>query len=786
LSAIQPQKGSAMSEGTHDTNDGFSLQNFPSLKAYIDGIGAEQINFKKYLIKEYTHRHYYVERSYIRITDDGDVIAPEEYMPTAALADRIKQEIVGVKDWPRVIPFNESSLRKFVREKLGDNKMYRFYIRGEKLAKIAKKNNTSVEDNMIMVQVRYDRDDGSKNYKPWSFFSDGKWRMMEPDDKLPFFKPQSKTRSNKIMLHEGPKAAAAAQQIVDDYEHNKITHPWAKELSEYEHWGIIGGALATHRSDYAELQEEKVKLVVYMCDNDELGKGSVGVVSQNYGRKMSSIQFDDRWPSAWDIADPMPEEFFDKENNRYCGPTIKSLLEPATWATKEIPNPDGKKKLYELTDAFMESWVFCNKPKMFINIDRPSYCYNEEGFDDWNAGFSHVKKTSELLKAKNHRKVGEIMYAPGEKPGIFNTGTDEKDHLMKFNMHVAPNIEKKKGDNKLWTEFLEHLFPDEEDRYQVMRWIATLIARPKIKINYAVLLISETQGVGKSTLGSYVLEPILGENNVSYPNERTITESNFNSWQAHKRLAVVNEIYAGHSYKAYNELKHLITEPTIEVNEKYQPTYNIANWCHILACSNDERAIKFTVDDRRWLVPLVTEKKWKPAMWDRFHKWLKLDGLKIIKQWAEDFVASDPANVIMPGEEAPMTNRKKSISEVMLSEGERLVLDRMKELAETMVDEKGDQIDFYVTVHDLREYVREEIHQGRKDANVESGYRLKKLLKSHGFHALPRMKCDKKVMTEVITNKNDFFVKSQSEMDKVAKRVAWKLGEGLTVRLETL
>jgi hypothetical protein len=122
----------------------------------------------------------------------------------------------------------------------------------------------------------------------------------------------------------------------------------------------------------------------------------------------------------------------------------------------------------------------------------------------------------------------------------------------------------------------------------------------------------------------------------------------------------------------------------------------------------------------------------------------------------------------------------------MLSEGERLVLDRMKELAETMVDEKGDQIDFYVTVHDLREYVREEIHQGRKDANVESGYRLKKLLKSHGFHALPRMKCDKKVMTEVITNKNDFFVKSQSEMDKVAKRVAWKLGEGLTVRLETL
>ena len=214
------------------------------------------------------------------------------------------------------------------------------------------------------------------------------------------------------------------------------------------------------------------------------------------------------------------------------------------------------------------------------------------------------------------------------------------------------------------------------------RWIATIICRPDIKMNYAVLLISEQQGVGKSTLATYILSPLVGEDNVSYPEENIIVESRFNSWQGRKRLAVVNEIYAGHSYKAYNRLKSVITEPTITVEEKYQPNYEIANWCHIFACSNDERAIKFAIDDRRWLVPLVTEKPWGHHNWTKFHKWLKDDGLGIIKQWAIDFAAEDVANVVYPGEQAPMTRRKKSVCETMLSDAERLVLDRMAAIKE--------------------------------------------------------------------------------------------------------
>ena len=778
--------------------DTWSLANFVHLRNYINSIGAEQLSFKRYLIKEYTNKHYYIEKYYISITDEGEIICPDEYKPSEAVANLIKTEIeakLKSGQWPVVIPFGENQLREFLRE-LGDNcKPYRFYIRGSKLARFSAKRNSSADEDMIMLQVREDYENGNKAYKPWSYFSDGRWRQMECDEKLPFFKPKTKTIAAKIMLHEGAKAALAAQEIADAFREGKSQHPWAKDLAEFEHWGAIGGALAIHRGDYAELTDEKPSNVVYMCDNDELGQRSLSAVSQCYGKKMDVIKFDERWKYSWDIADDMPESFFDA--NKYIGPSLKSLMHPATWATKEVSRR-GSKVTYDLTDAFMATWVFCVSPKLFINIDKPSYYHNEDQFNDRVKHLSDVKKTSELLINKFSTKVDCLMYDPGKNPGIYNTGTNQKDSLIKFNMHVAPTIPSKTGDDSLWRAYLDHMFPSEKDRYEMKRWIATLIARPDVKINYAVLLISETQGVGKSTLASYILAPLLGENNVSYPEESVITESKFTSWQVRKRLAIVNEIYAGHSYKAYNRLKSVITEPNITVEEKYQPTYDIQNWCHIFACSNDERAIKFTIDDRRWLIPLVTEKKWSLENWKKFHNWLKVDGLCIIKNWAEEFVKADPKNVILPGAEAPMSDRKKQVYETSLSEGERIILSRMEEIKEAMMGQP-----FYVSINDLRRYIAMKTDPQRNNvyfikpvdssssnpppaideskmnlSNVkESAYRIKKMLKSNGFFSNGSQIRIEGDLTYIVGN-------DKSEIEHIMK--ASTLDEGPMVRIPLL
>jgi hypothetical protein len=64
-------------------------------------------------------------------------------------------------------------------------------------------------------------------------------------------------------------------------------------------------------------------------------------------------------------------------------------------------------------------------------------------------------------------------------------------------------------------------------------------------MKYGVLLISEQQSVGKSTLSEKILRPLVGEHYVSIVSESEIVDSNFNGWAAHKRLPITHEIYQG-------------------------------------------------------------------------------------------------------------------------------------------------------------------------------------------------------------------------------------------------
>jgi hypothetical protein len=137
----------------------------------------------------------------------------------------------------------------------------------------------------------------------------------------------------------------------------------------------------------------------------------------------------------------------------------------------------------------------------------------------------------------------------------------------------------------------------------------------------------------------------------------------------------VNEIYSGHSWKAYNKLKSAITDREVEVNEKYQRTYTIENWCHVFACSNSMKALRMEEDDRRWFYPEVTEEKWSRDKFEYFHNWLKSGGTSIIKHWAENF-----GNYIQKGMPAPMTERKKELIIASRTEGQQ----EAAELAEAL------------------------------------------------------------------------------------------------------
>ena len=144
--------------------------------------------------------------------------------------------------------------------------------------------------------------------------------------------------------------------------------------------------------------------------------------------------------------------------------------------------------------------------------------------------------------------------SPGEQ-----TGRIAFDGAQAINVYERPEIMPKEGDVSLFIEFMEHLVPDPEDRKELSRWCATLIARPDIKMGYSVILASQIQGIGKTTLAEQILAPLVGMPNCSFPSTKEVL-GDYTTWRVFKRLAVVGGIYEGQSANAYNQLKTCITD----------------------------------------------------------------------------------------------------------------------------------------------------------------------------------------------------------------------------------
>jgi len=440
---------------------------------------------------------------------------------------------------------------------------------------------------------------------------------------------------------------------------------------------------------------------------------------------MQMLVFDNRFPLNFDLADPWPANpKWWSERGRYIGPSMDDCLVPATMATKEFMTQEGK-TAHSIRKQFAGEWAWVHDPAVFIHKRQNDRMLSTDAFNRCVRPFSHVNDTARLLLRFESSHADGVQYAPDEGPGIINKGGRR---LM--NTYRPPTMKPIEGDVTPFLEFMAHLIPVEQDKLELMRWCATLIARPDIRMLYGVLLISEVQGVGKGTLGEKILAPLLGAGNVSFPSEQEVCDSSFNSWLVSKRLAVVHEIYAGQSKKAYNKLKSTITDREVTASLKYISNYTIANWIHIFACSNSLEALKLDIHDRRWLVPGVTNQKKTPDYWRQFHTWLDDDGLGIIKWWAADFLTRNEP--VLSGTHAPMTEMKREVIEAGRSEGQRLAHDIATNAMEQMKASPQKKVVFIMS--EVRQLVANTRHLDVNDYRMEKLLTLRKTMLAVGMH----------------------------------------------------
>ena len=239
------------------------------------------------------------------------------------------------------------------------------------------------------------------------------------------------------------------------------------------------------------------------------------------------------FPLVSTLGDPFPKNLFQERpegGSHYDGPPVGDCLHPATWATSQRSKRRGKKKgrpSYRLRDAFADQWVWIAQLGMFGHrqglvsmLDAATWNAKTGGFRTWRGWriyFIEVRVD----------EVEGVDYLPGV-PERLVQGPGQK---LAYNLYVdsgvpaAPDI-----CAEPWLEFVAYLVPNERERGEVLRWIATLLARPKIRMGYSLLMVSERQGVGKSLLGT-ILADCVGRNNASSPGISDIM-SDFNAWSA--------------------------------------------------------------------------------------------------------------------------------------------------------------------------------------------------------------------------------------------------------------
>ena len=682
-----------------------SLTDVNSVRDYLSRIGAEPRSLRTAVVKLH-FGNYWKDIAIIRFSKGGEVtVDDEQYAPTPEESLSIRAELSQVQ-WPELQLLSQIVNPPKQLKEADDEDIFIF---------------RNAEKKIVMVQLRIQKK-GEKVYIPFTFWSDQQWRCMEPEGSLPLFNADKIAEAATVFIHEGAKAARHVQWMVEgkSAEARKALadHPWGRELSGSVHVGWTGGALSPQRTDWEIINRAGVMAAYIVADNDEPGKAAIPRISQELRVQTFMVQFTDEFPASFDLADKFPATMYGEVDAQkfFVGPSFRDCLHPATWATDLVQLNEKGRPTAVLRDSFKGLWSYVEDSDMFVCRSMPEVIRTEAILNKMLAPFSHVAETSRLIvKAFNGRST-RVCYRP-----------DHKGQLVTFrgssaiNLHVPSSVVSQEGSAKPWEEFMEYLFVSGKERHEAKRWIATLIAKPETRMNYGMLLVSETQGMGKTTLGSVVLAPLIGHWNVSFPSENDIGSA-FNEWVALKRLAVISEIYSGQSWKSYQTLKSIITDRDISVNQKYQRQYVIDNWCHILACSNSMRALKMENDDRRWFYPEIAEVPWPKSKFKEFRHWVDSGGINIIKWWAENF-----GDYVGPADRAPMTERKKELIEGSRSEAQR----EAAALAEAVV---GIGRPAGLTIKDVVAWCRQTV-QGRV---FDSDYEIRRAMQEVGLTVFPR------------------------------------------------
>ena len=178
-----------------------------------------------------------------------------------------------------------------------------------------------------------------------------------------------------------------------------------------------------------------------------------------------------------------------------------------------------------------------------------------------------------------------IAYPPKRRYTAEEMSDLEENELKPFWDHVE----------KVWCRENETLFN------YIKHWIWSKVTRPWYHVESAIILQSD-EGAGKGIIVEKVAE-IIGIRYMSKPQSlEHITGNTFNrQYFENCLLMFLDEAFYAGSKSTKNQVKTIITDKYICVNEKFMPQFQVENFLSMILASNEDHVVNRDVKSRRYL-----------------------------------------------------------------------------------------------------------------------------------------------------------------------------------------
>lgn len=253
---------------------------------------------------------------------------------------------------------------------------------------------------------------------------------------------------------------------------------------------------------------------------------------------------------------------------------------------------------------WLDPWVYVENTCSFANADVADYMIKREAF---NAKFDRepecvaAERQASQLALVNYdlQTVVDVMFFPAA--GKFFT-YEHKRMMNSYSPKGVSPCEVIDDDGQVVVDmFLNHVAftlesKDEQDLF--LDWFAYIYQNPGKRVGWAMLL-QGAPGTGKSYFGN-VFEELLGSNVRSLDTQAI--SGRFTGWAHGSIVTVVEEIrIAGtNKYEILDKLKPIISNSTIQIEEKGRDHRTVPNFTSYFLLTNHKDAVPLGDGERRY------------------------------------------------------------------------------------------------------------------------------------------------------------------------------------------